>query len=58
MTAPQYINSVQMISDKTAFVADAGLGGIMIWHMTCDLPYNNKLSLFKAISDTKSEKQM
>ena len=57
MTAPQYINSVQMISDKTAFAIDAGLGGIMIWHMTCDLPYDNELSLFKAISDTKIAKQ-
>lgn len=57
MTAPQYINSYQMISDKTAFAIDAGLGGIMIWHMTCDLPYNNDLSLFKAINDTKITKQ-
>lgn len=57
MTAPQYINSVQMISDKTAFAIDKGLGGIMIWHMTCDLPYSNELSLFKAINDTKAAKQ-
>lgn len=57
MTAPQYLNSAQMISDKTAFAIDAGLGGIMIWHMTCDLPYDNELSLFKAISDTKTAKQ-
>lgn len=57
MTAPQYINSVQMISDKTAFAVDCELGGIMIWHMTCDLPYSNELSLFKAINDTKAAKQ-
>ncbi|MDD6728094.1 MAG: glycoside hydrolase family 18 protein [Eubacteriales bacterium] len=57
MTAPQYINSVQMISDKTAFAVDCGLGGIMVWHMTCDLPYSHELSLFKAINDTKSAKQ-
>ena len=56
MTAPQYINSVQMIADKTAFAIDAGLGGIMIWHMNCDLPYDNELSLFKAIKDTKTDK--
>ncbi len=56
MTAPQYINSVQMISDKTAFAIDAGLGGIMVWHMSCDLPYDNELSLFKAINDTKNAK--
>lgn len=57
MTAPQYINSVQMISDKTAFAVDCGLGGIMVWHMACDLNYSNELSLFKAINDTKSAKQ-
>lgn len=57
MTAPQYINSVQMISDKTAFAVDCGLGGIMVWHMSCDLPYSNELSLFKAINDTKAAKQ-
>ena len=57
MTAPQYINSYQMISDKTAFAVDANLGGIMIWHMTCDLPYDNELSLFRAINETKNLKQ-
>lgn len=57
MTAPQYINSVQMISDKTAFAVDCGLGGIMIWHMACDLNYSDELSLFKAINDTKVAKQ-
>lgn len=57
MTAPQYINSAQMIADKTAFAVDAGLGGIMIWHMSCDLPYDNELSLFRAIYETKQLKQ-
>lgn len=57
MTAPQYINSVQMVSDKTAFAIDRGLGGVMVWHMNCDLPYSNELSLFKAINDTKAAKQ-
>ena len=57
MTAPQYINSVQMISDKTAFALDAGLGGIMVWHLSCDLPYDSEYSLFRAINDTKQMKQ-
>ena len=57
MTAPQYINSVQMVADKTAFAIDAGLGGMMIWHYSCDLPYDDELSLFKAITDTKIAKQ-
>ena len=57
MTAPQYLNSAQLIADKTSFAIDAGLGGIMIWHMTCDLPYDNEFSLFKSINDTKTAKQ-
>lgn len=57
MTAPQYINSVQMIADKTAFAIDAGLGGIMVWHLNCDLEYSNELSLFRAINETKEQKQ-
>lgn len=57
MTAPQYINSVQAISDKTAFAIDYGLGGMMIWHLEADLPYTHELSLFKAINDTKTAKQ-
>lgn len=57
MTAPQYINSYQMIADKTAFAIDAGLGGIMIWHYSCDLPSDNELSLFGAITDTIAAKQ-
>ena len=42
-------NSVQMIKDKTAFANDYGLGGVMVWHYTCDVPYEDDLSLFKAI---------
>lgn len=57
MTAPQYFNSYQMIADKTAYIADAGIGGIMIWHMTCDTNYENELSLFRAIHETKLAKQ-
>lgn len=42
-------NGVQMIRDKTAFANDYGLGGVMVWHFTCDVPYEDDLSLFKAI---------
>lgn len=42
-------NGVQMIKDKTAFANDYGLGGVMVWHYTCDVPYDDDLSLFKAI---------
>ena len=42
-------NGVQMIQDKTAFANDYGLGGVMVWHYTCDVDYESDLSLFKAV---------
>lgn len=42
-------NGVQMIRDKTAFANDYGLGGVMVWHYSCDVPYESDMSLFKAI---------
>lgn len=57
MASPQYFNSYQTIADKTAFAIDANLGGLMIWHMSCDLNYKNELSLFRAINQTKQAKQ-
>ena len=46
---PTSFNGVQMIKDKTAFANDYGLGGVMVWHYTCDVDYESDLSLFKAI---------
>ncbi len=48
----RYYNSYQMTYDKTAYAYDTGIGGVMIWHMNCDLRYNSELSLFKAIFNT------
>lgn len=48
----RYYNSYQMVFDKTSFAYDEGIAGVMVWHMNCDLPYNNKLSLFKAINES------
>lgn len=45
-------NGVQIIKDKTAFAHDYGLGGVMVWHYTCDIPYKDDLSLFKAIQNS------
>ncbi len=45
-------NGVQLIKDKTAFAYDYGLGGVMVWHYTCDVPYEDDLSLFKAIQNS------
>lgn len=42
-------NGVQMIRDKTAFANDYGLGGVMVWHYSCDVAYDSDMSLFKAI---------
>ncbi len=42
-------NGVQIIKDKTAFANDYGVGGVFSWHYSCDVPYENDLSLFKAI---------
>lgn len=42
-------NGVQMIKDKTAYANDYGLGGVMVWHYTCDVDYESDLSLFKAV---------
>lgn len=56
MTAAQYINSYQMIADKAAFAIDAGIGGIMIWHYTCDISYDNENSLFRSLYETKQAK--
>ncbi len=56
LTAPQYFNSAQMIADKTAFALDAGVGGIMVWHMVYDVPYDHPFSLFRAIHGTWMQK--
>lgn len=48
----RYYNSYQMTYDKTAYAYDLGIGGVMVWHLSCDLPFNNDISLFKAISDS------
>lgn len=48
---PRYLNSCQMVYDKTAFAYDCGLGGVMIWHYSCDAKVDTGLSLFEAIGD-------
>ncbi len=49
-------NGVQMIKDKTAFANDYGLGGVMVWHYSCDVPYESDMSLFKAIQTALSSR--
>ncbi|MGP1361431.1 MAG: glycosyl hydrolase family 18 protein [Candidatus Fimenecus sp.] len=46
----RYYNSYQMIFDKTAYAYDVGAGGVMVWHYSCDVPFETGFSLFEAIS--------
>lgn len=47
-----YFNSYQTVYDKTAYALSYGLGGMMIWHFTSDVPDSeNPLSLFGAMGD-------
>lgn len=48
-TSPRYYNGCQMVYDKTAYAMDFGLGGMMVWNYAGDLPYENGLSLFRAM---------
>ncbi|MEG1394343.1 MAG: glycoside hydrolase family 18 protein [Clostridia bacterium] len=47
----RWYNGVNMIQDKTAFAYDSGLGGMMIWHYNCDLPYSHERSLLRAMNN-------
>lgn len=49
-TPDRYYNGWQMVYDKTAYAIDVGLGGVMVWHYGCDLPYEDELSLFGAMA--------
>ncbi|MCQ2462944.1 MAG: glycoside hydrolase family 18 protein [Clostridia bacterium] len=44
-----YFNCVQTIYDKTAYALSRGLGGMMVWHFTCDADMNSPASLFAAM---------
>ena len=45
-----YYNGRQMIYDKTCYAIDTGVGGVMIWHYSCDTT-DSELSLYGAISE-------
>lgn len=46
---PTYYNSYQMIYDKVCYCIDQGMGGVMVWHYSCDAPWDSGLSLWRAI---------
>lgn len=45
-----YFNSPQMIFDKVSFALDNKLGGVMFWHLGCDVPYQDDYSLIRTIN--------
>lgn len=48
----RYYNSPQLVFDKSAFAMNYGLGGVMVWHYSCDLPYSEDNSLLRSIDRT------
>ncbi len=46
---PTYYNSYQMIYDKVCYCIDQGVGGVMVWHYSCDASWDSGLSLWRAI---------
>lgn len=54
---PRYMNSYQMIYDKTAFAYDYGMGGMMVWHYACDTKSDTGLSLFMAMKEALESRQ-
>lgn len=44
-------NTYDVIKQKTEFDVNCGLGGVMVWHYSCDAPADNPKSLFNAIED-------
>lgn len=48
---PSYFNSPQITRDKTAYAIASDLAGVMIWNHGCDLPFDNELSLYRAITE-------
>ena len=56
VTIDDYYNSPSMIADKTAYAVSLGIGGLMIFHMDCDLPMDHPNSLTLAIEKTLEQR--
>lgn len=57
LESPRYLNGYQMVYDKTAYAYDNGLGGVMVWHYSCDTKAESELSLFEAIGEAIADRQ-
>lgn len=49
-------NTYDVIKEKTKSAFDSGMGGMMIWHYSCDTPADSDKSLFSAIDNVKQER--
>ena len=49
-------NTYDVIKEKTEWALDNGIGGMMIWHYSCDVPADNDKSLFAAMDSAKQER--
>lgn len=45
-------NTCDLIRQKTDFALQNGLGGMMIWHYSCDVPAGNDKSLFDVMTES------
>lgn len=48
-------NTPAVIKEKTEWAIENGLGGMMVWHYSCDAPASSDKSLFGAIEQAKEE---
>lgn len=50
-----WFNTPDVIKEKTEYAIENGLGGVMVWHYSCDLPSSHEDSLFRAIGEAVEE---
>ncbi len=46
-----WYNGVELICKKTEYAHSESLGGVMLYHLACDLPVENEMSAVRNISD-------
>lgn len=49
-------NTYEVIKEKTQAAFDSGMGGMMVWHYSCDAPADSKNSLFGAIDRVRKDR--
>jgi len=46
-------NTYEDVYEKTLWAIGEGTGGVFMWHYSCDVPADNSLSLFNAITEAR-----